>query len=151
MTHILVIEDDESVRLPIVDLLEAEGFTVTPAIDGKDGVAQARKSLPDLIISDIMMPVMDGHEAFEILQKDPVTAVIPFIFLTAKTDASDIRRGLGLGVDDYLTKPFDPEDLLDSIRTRINKHKRISEAAISAVSSDDFDHVPLSLCRVWAL
>ena len=137
MSKILILEDDENVRLPLVDLLESEGFTVVTAEDGKKGLSLARKEKPDLIVSDIMMPKMDGHAVFEALQGDPLTAVIPFIFLTAKTDPKDIREGLGLGVDDYLTKPFEHEDLLDSIRTRLEKYKRISEAALSA--DDDID------------
>ncbi|MGC9451804.1 MAG: LytR/AlgR family response regulator transcription factor [Oceanipulchritudo sp.] len=141
MSTILIMEDDESVRLPVVDLLEAEGFTVLTAEDGKKGIELARKEQPDLIISDIMMPEVDGYGVFETLQKDPHTAVIPFIFLTAKTDPSDIREGLGLGADDYITKPFEPEDLIDSINTRLEKYKRISEAALNADSNEEYEHI----------
>ena len=141
MTKILILEDDESVRLPVVDLLEAEGFTVVAAEDGKKGIELAHSEGPDLIVSDIMMPEVDGYGVFETLQKDPKTAVIPFIFLTAKTDPSDIREGLGLGVDDYITKPFEPDDLIDSINTRLEKYKRISDAALTADSNEEFEHI----------
>lgn len=141
MSKILILEDDENVRLPLIDLLEAENYTVLAAPDGKQGLELARKEKPDLIVSDIMMPELDGHAVFEALQKDPITAVIPFIFLTAKTDPSDIREGLGLGADDYLTKPFEQEDLLDSIQTRLNKYKKISEAALKADDNPEYDQI----------
>jgi two-component system LytT family response regulator len=141
MSKILILEDDENVRLPLIDLLEAENYEVFSAPDGKKGIELARKEKPDLIVSDIMMPELDGHGVFEALQKDPVTAVIPFIFLTAKTDPSDIREGLGLGADDYITKPFEQEDLLDSIQTRLNKYQRISEAALKADNNPDYDQI----------
>jgi two-component system LytT family response regulator len=141
MSKILILEDDETVRLPLIDLLEAENYTVIAAPDGKQGVELARREKPDLIVSDIMMPEMDGYAVFEALQKDPITAVIPFIFLSAKTDPSDIRVGLGLGADDYLTKPFEQEDLLDSIQTRLNKYQRISEAALKADDHPEYDQI----------
>lgn len=141
MTKILIMEDDANVRLPIVDLLEANGYNVIAAENGKEGVRLAGKEKPDLIISDIMMPELDGYGVFETLQRDPLTAVIPFIFLTAKTDPSDIREGLGLGVDDYITKPYEAEDLLDAITVRLNKHRKISEAALSADSNPDYDQI----------
>lgn len=141
MSKILILEDDENVRLPLIDLLEAENYTVLAASDGKQGVELARTEKPDLIVSDIMMPEMDGHAVFEALQKDPLTAVIPFIFLTARTDPADIREGLGLGADDYLTKPFEQEDLLDSIQTRLDKYRRISEAALKADDNPEYDQI----------
>jgi two-component system LytT family response regulator len=134
-------EDDATVRLPLIDLLEANNYEVIAAENGLSGVQLAIKEKPDLILSDIMMPEMDGYAAFEALQREPVTAIIPFIFLTAKTDPSDIREGLGLGADDYITKPFDSEDLLDAIYIRLNKYRKISEAALSADSNADFDQI----------
>ena len=134
-------EDDPSVLMPIVDLLEVEGYNVISAGNGAEGVELAKDEEPDLIVSDIMMPGMDGLEAFEKLQEDPHTAVIPFIFLTAKTDPKDVRAGLGLGADDYLTKPFEPEDLLNSIRIRLNKYKRISDAALTVTGKEDLDQI----------
>jgi two-component system LytT family response regulator len=141
MTKILFLEDDESVRLPVIDLLEAENYTVLSATDGRQGLELARREKPDLIISDIMMPELDGYGVFEALQKDPLTAVIPFIFLTAKTDSSDIREGLGIGADDYITKPFEHDDLLHSIQTRLDKYARISEAAVKADDNPDYDQI----------
>lgn len=141
MKNILILEDDENVRVPLEDLLSAEGFNVLTAPDGKQGLAIAKKEDPDLIVSDIMMPEMNGHEVFEALQADPLTAIIPFIFLTAKTDPSDIREGLGLGADDYITKPFEPEDLVQSIRTRLEKYQRISDAALTAESNENLDYI----------
>lgn len=138
---ILIIEDDPSVRMPIVDLLEAENYTVISAEDGEKGVDLAREEEPDLIVSDIMMPGMDGTEVFKVLQEDPHTAVIPFIFLTAKTDPSDIRTGLGLGADDYVTKPFEPDDLLNSIKVRLDKYRRISDAALNVTGNESPDQI----------
>lgn len=141
MTKILLLEDDPGVRLPVVDLLETANYTVLTAEDGRAGIELARKEKPDLIVSDIMMPEMDGYEVFEALQKDPLTAVIPFIFLTAKTDPADIREGLGLGADDYITKPFEPEALLDAVDTRLEKYRKISEAALKAEDNPDYDQI----------
>lgn len=141
MTTILILEDDENVRLPLVDLLEAENYKVIPAKDGKEGLEMAQTRKPDLIVSDIMMPEMDGYEVFAALQKDPLTAIIPFIFLTARTDPADIREGLGIGADDFITKPFEQDDLLEAIRVRLNKFKRISEAALAADSNPDYDQI----------
>lgn len=141
MTTILILEDDENVRLPLVDLLEAENYKVIAAKDGKEGLEMAQKRKPDLIVSDIMMPEMDGYEVFSALQKDPLTAIIPFIFLTARTDPADIREGLGLGADDFITKPFEQDDLLEAIRVRLNKFKRISEAALAADSNPEYDQI----------
>lgn len=127
--------------MPVVDLLEAEGYNVLSAEDGDKGVLIAREEEPDIIVSDIMMPGKDGIEVFKTLQEDIHTAVIPFIFLTAKTDPSDIRTGLGLGADDYVTKPFEPEDLLKSIRVRLEKYKRISSTALQVAGNESPDQV----------
>jgi two-component system, LytTR family, response regulator len=140
MTQILVLEDDEQIRLPLVDLLEANGYEVISATNGRDGIEMARKEDPELIISDIMMPEVDGYAVFEAMQSDPKTAIIPFIFLTAKTDISDIREGLGLGADDYITKPFQPRELLESIRVRLEKYERISQAATTIEKENDEEY-----------
>lgn len=138
---ILIMEDDPSVMMPLVDILEAEGYDVLQAEDGIQGVKLAKSEMPDLIVSDIMMPEMDGLQAFEELEKDPHTSVIPFIFLTAKADPMDIRKGLGLGADDYLTKPFEPEDLVKSIQTRLQKYQRISDAAVGVAGKEELDQI----------
>ncbi|KAF0095995.1 MAG: LytT family response regulator [Puniceicoccaceae bacterium 5H] len=141
MTKILVLEDDEQVRLPLVDLLEANGYEVLTAGDGREGIERARKDAPDLIISDIMMPDVDGFAVFEAMQSDPATAIIPFIFLTAKTDPADVREGLGLGADDYITKPFQPKDLLEAVRVRLEKYQRITSAATTFNENNDYDQI----------
>lgn len=141
MTTILIMEDDAGVRLPLEDLLEAHGYGVLTAENGREGIEMAKKHRPDLILSDIMMPDIDGYAAFEAIQSDPITAVIPFIFLTAKTDPGEIREGLGLGVDDYITKPFESKDLLDSVRTRLDKYERISNAALQMQENEELDQI----------
>lgn len=139
--RILVMEDDDNVRLPLVDLLEANGYEVDAVADGEAGMTRAKENLPDLIVSDIMMPKKDGFEVFDALQDEPKTAVIPFIFLSAKADPTEVREGLGLGADDYITKPFKNDDLLSSIKVRLEKFKRISEAATTLESEEDYDQV----------
>jgi len=141
MTRILVLEDDDSIRMPLVDLLEANGYEVEAAPNGRIGIEMAREETPDLIISDIMMPEVDGYAVFEAMQSDPHTAVVPFIFLTAKTDPADVREGLGLGADDYITKPFEARDLLESIRVRLEKFQRISDAAVNINDANEFDQI----------
>ncbi len=141
MTRILVIEDDEQVRLPLVDLLEINGFEVESAENGVAGIRLARANPPDLIISDIMMPEVDGYSVLEALQAGPETSVVPFLFLSAKTNATDIREGLGLGADDYLVKPYQANELLAAIRTRLEKHQRISRAAAQAATESKIDHI----------
>ena len=140
-TTILVIEDDDTVRLPLVDVLEANGYAVLAAENGRVGIQMARDGQPDLVLSDIMMPEVDGYGVFEALQDDPHTAIIPFIFLSAKTDPADIREGLGLGADDYLTKPFDVKDLLETIRTRMERYQKITDAAITFNEENEYEQI----------
>lgn len=122
MTKILVIEDDKSVRYNLVEMLMAEEFTAMGAPNGRQGVELAKKEQPDLIICDIMMPQMDGYSVLIQLREDPNTAKIPFIFLTAKADRTDLRLGMELGADDYLTKPFTRDELIAAIAIRLEKH-----------------------------
>lgn len=126
--NILVIEDNKDVRENTTELLELAGYQVTGAENGKVGVKMAKESLPDLIICDIMMPEMDGYDVLYYLSIDPKTSTIPFIFLTAKSDAHDFRKGMELGADDYLTKPFEEIDLLKAVERRLNKSTKIKEA-----------------------
>lgn len=123
MKKILVIEDNEDVRENTSDLLEIAKYEVFTAEDGKVGVQMARKVKPDVIICDIMMPELDGYGVLKLLSKHHTTASIPFIFLTAKTERTDIRKGMNLGADDYLTKPFNEQELLNAIKSRLKKHK----------------------------
>lgn len=118
---ILLIEDNLEVRENTAEILDLAGYDVNTAINGKEGVEMAQKSKPDLIICDIMMPELDGYGVLHILSKNEETAGVPFIFLTAKTEKADIRKGMNLGADDYLTKPFDDTDLLNAIEARMRK------------------------------
>ncbi len=125
MIKILVIEDDPETRDVIATILRDENFECTEAWNGELGIEIAKKTIPDLIICDIQMPKMDGFEVLTRLASDPETDDIPFIFLTGNTSHDDIRKGMKIGADDYLVKPFKVEDLLDAVRTRIRKKETI--------------------------
>ena len=127
--RILVIEDQEDVRENIVELLELSNYHVSSASDGKEGVKKALDSPPDLILCDIMMPGMDGYEVLYLLSKNPATSSLPFIFLTAKAEKQDFRKGMSMGADDYITKPFEEMDLLGAIERRLAKYSEISKAS----------------------
>lgn len=122
---ILLIEDNKEVRENIAEILELSKYQVFTAQNGKEGVELARKNKPDLIICDIMMPVLDGYGVLHLLSKNTDTASIPFIFLTAKADKNDFRKGMGMGADDYITKPFDDTDLLNAIESRLKKSETL--------------------------
>ena len=124
MQTILIIEDEESLRLTLADRLTMEGFRARTAADGKQGLVLAHEDPPDLILCDIMMPEMDGYAVFNALQADPSLASIPFIFLTAKSDPSQVRKGMALGADDYLCKPVAKADLLAAISTRLERKRQ---------------------------
>ncbi len=119
---IIIIEDDNTIRNNIAFFLEEKEFEVYTAEDGFQGIELIKKILPDLIICDIMMPIINGYELHEMLQKHISTATIPFIFLTAKTQKFEIRKGMNMGVDDYISKPFTLDELLSSINSRLKKH-----------------------------
>jgi PAS domain S-box-containing protein len=122
---ILLIEDDKTLRENTALFLRKKGYEVITAKDGEDGLNKIYEQLPALILCDIMMPKLNGHERFKILQKNPATSVIPFIFQTAKGEKEDIRTGMHLGADDYITKPYTYDELLISIETRLEKHRRL--------------------------
>ena len=122
MNKILVIEDEEPVLAGMSALLTAENFDVIAAENGKVGVKLAIKNQPELIICDVTMPELDGYGVLRELRQNPATAMIPFIFLTAKSTKSDLRQGMELGADDYLTKPFTRDELLGAIAARFKKH-----------------------------
>ncbi len=126
MKTILVIEDNAEMRENISEILELAAYRVISAENGKQGVEQALASTPDLIICDIMMPVLDGYGVLHLLAKNESTARIPFIFLSAKAERGDIRRGMELGADDYLAKPFDDSELLAAVESRLRKQERSS-------------------------
>ena len=121
MKRILLIEDNAEVRENTTEILSLANYEVLVAENGRLGVEMAKQQKPDLIICDIMMPELDGYGVLHILSKNEQTAAIPFIFLTAKTEKTDIRKGMNLGADDYLTKPFDDTDLLNAIEARFRK------------------------------
>ena len=118
---ILIIEDEDDIRNDLARALNLSGFNTLIAENGRVGVEVANKYKPDLIISDIMMPELDGFGVLDELQKDPSTNTIPFIFLTARTARDDVRGGMDLGADDYITKPFDIDELLRAIEKRMHK------------------------------
>ncbi|KAA5548650.1 response regulator [Adhaeribacter rhizoryzae] len=120
-TKILLIEDSQDIRENIAEILTLANYTVLEAENGKVGVELAKAELPDLIICDIMMPQLDGYGVLHMLSKNPATSGIPFIFLTAKSEKEDFRKGMNLGADDYLIKPFDDLELLDAIEMRLKK------------------------------
>ncbi|NJM26610.1 MAG: response regulator [Bacteroidia bacterium] len=141
MKRILLIEDNADVRENTGEILSLANYEVLTANNGKEGVERAQLELPDLIICDIMMPELDGYSVLHILSKNEKTSHIPFIFLTAKTEKSDIRRGMNLGADDYLTKPFDDTDLLNAIEARLKKHEMQSKTYEPSVEGfDKFIH-----------
>lgn len=124
MKTILIIEDNTDIRESCIEILELSGYAVLQSDNGKSGLNLALKYKPDLILCDIIMPEMDGYGVLFLLNKNEETADIPFIFLTAKTEWIDFRKGMEMGADDYLTKPFDDRELLHAVETRINKHQR---------------------------
>ncbi|GAK58019.1 response regulator receiver sensor signal transduction histidine kinase [Candidatus Vecturithrix granuli] len=127
MPNILVIEDEQHLRATIVQTLEFEGFKTFSAANGRLGVQLAQEHRPDLILCDILMPELDGYGVLAEIRNDPRTATIPFIFLTSKTTRQELRQGMNRGADDYLTKPFEVEDLLSAIRARLEKRQTLSE------------------------
>lgn len=121
MTTILVIEDENDLRSNIVKILRYEGYEVYDSADGFEGLQATRQHNPDLIICDVMMPGMDGFEVLSRMRDDPDMTLTPFIFLTAKAEKADMRQGMTLGADDYLTKPFTRDELLDAITARLER------------------------------
>lgn len=129
MKTILLIEDDMAVRENTAEILELSGYETLTAANGKSGIEKATQTCPDLIVCDIMMPETDGYGVLEALSKNKSTRSIPFVFLSAKTEHKEIRKGMNLGADDYLTKPFEEEDLLSAIESRLAKSAILSSAS----------------------
>src|SRR5215467_14689778 len=121
MKRILVIEDEPEMLRNLTTVLRLEQFRALPAENGRIGIELAKKEEPDLILCDVMMPELDGYGVIAALRADPETVAIPFIFLTAKGEKPDIRAGMNLGADDYLTKPVAKPDLLAAIRSRLER------------------------------
>ena len=114
---VLVVDDDPVIIRLLEVNFEMEGFEVVTAVDGMDGVEKCRATLPDIVVSDVMMPKLNGLELCVAIKTDPATDGIPVVLLSAKAQVADIRAGLDAGADDYVTKPFEPLDLID----RVNK------------------------------
>ena len=131
MKKILVIEDEPEMRRNITTILRLEGFQPIAAENGRVGVNVATKEKPDLILCDVMMPELDGYGVIKELHNEPATMNIPFIFLTAKGERTDVRSGMNLGADDYLTKPIDKGDLLRAINTRLSRAEQLSKREFS--------------------
>lgn len=133
MKKILVIEDNKEILENTAEILELSHYRVFAALNGKEGIEKALSSKPDLILCDIMMPELDGYGVLHMVQKNPELQNIPFIFLTAKTEKEELRKGMSLGADDYITKPFDPTDLLNAIESRLKKAEQINQRISSGV------------------
>jgi DNA-binding response OmpR family regulator len=136
MNTILLIEDNRDILENTAEILELAGYKVFTAEDGRTGVEKAIEHHPDLIISDIMMPVLDGFGVLHLVQKNPELAGTPFIFLTARTERSDFRKGMEMGADDYITKPFTDTELLNAVESRLKKAERIKSHVISIAETE---------------
>ena len=141
MTTILLIEDNDLIRNNTAEILELTGYAVQTAENGKIGVEKALADKPDLVICDIMMPVLDGYGVLHIFNKNPNLAGVPFIFLSAKIERSDFRKGMELGADDYLTKPFEESELLSAIEGRLNRFRNVGDTATT--NQPQPGHLPL--------
>ncbi|MCZ7603235.1 MAG: response regulator [Melioribacteraceae bacterium] len=127
MKKILIVEDEEIVRSNIAEILESENFEVIETDNGISAIKSLENSLPDLIISDIMMPGIDGYDLVKYIQSNPVTSGIPIILLTARSETRDIRMGMQYGADDYITKPFKANDLISAVKTRLQKQSNFKQ------------------------
>ena len=139
MNKILIIEDQPQMRRNLAFILQMEKFDVVTAENGREGLELARQHKPDLILCDVMMPELDGHAVLQSLRAEPATATLPFIFLTAKGDKLDVRQGMNLGADDYLTKPVGREDLLAAVRTRLARQDAHQAEVRSAKGNGGFN------------
>ncbi|MBE9012715.1 response regulator [Pseudanabaenaceae cyanobacterium LEGE 13415] len=144
MKTILVIEDEQTVRESILDLLEAEGFQGIGGENGNVGVQLAQKHHPDLILCDVMMPDLDGFSVLAQLRKSPDTAGIPFIFLSACSTKANLRQGMELGADDYLTKPCTSSDLLGAVTGRLAKYEALTRQLARRVESVKAERIETS-------
>lgn len=141
--RILVIEDDARLRSQCVELLKLEGYDVAEAKNGREGVERARHAVPDLIICDITMPEMNGHRVLETLRAEAATANVPFVFLTGWSEQQDVRTGMNLGADDYLTKPVVPDELFASVQARLRRAEQA--AATRAAARPNVEPTPAQL------
>ncbi len=137
MKKVLLIEDDSILRENTAELLELSNYEVLTAANGKIGIETAVRELPNIIVCDIMMPEVDGYGVLEALSKNASTNLIPFIFLSAKTERKDIRKGMNLGADDYITKPFSEIELISAIESRLAKVAILRETAAPSTLQKD--------------
>jgi DNA-binding response OmpR family regulator len=128
MKKILLIEDNPEIRENMAEILDLAGYEVLTSENGKEGVALAIKEKPNLILCDIMMPVLDGYGVLHMIQKNAELQNVPFIFLTAKSERNEIRKGMEMGADDYITKPFDGTELLNAIEVRLRKSEQLKQS-----------------------
>ena len=135
---LLVIEDQPDVRENIAELLELAGHRVLQAANGIEGVRQAKLHLPDLVLCDIMMPELDGYGVAEVLSRQPETSSIPFLFLTAKAERQDFRKGLALGAVDYITKPFESHELIEAVGLRLKQQRPSTPAKAQQTAWDNW-------------
>ncbi|MBN1259310.1 MAG: response regulator [Anaerolineae bacterium] len=141
--HILVVEDHQLLLEAIEDLLKVAGYEVSTAANGNDALELMRRFTPDLILSDITMPKMDGYELYETVRENPEWIRIPFIFLTARGERRDVLKGKALGAEDYIVKPFDTEELLVAIDSRLGRAQAIQRA-----SDQEFEHLKQQILNV---
>jgi len=142
---ILLVDDDQAILEGVADLLRLYGYTVLTAVDGREAIVQMQSETPAIIISDIMMPDMDGYEFFDEVRSNAAWTAIPFIFLTARGQPKDVRLGNMLGADAYLTKPFDPEDLIVLVQSRL---KRIKDIQVS--TQNDVERMKQQLITIFS-
>jgi two-component system sensor histidine kinase/response regulator len=145
MVTVLVVDDDPTILDSVTDLLRISGYRILSATNGVEGLRTMQTNTPDLIIADIMMPEMDGYQFYEAVRENPAWTPIPFIFLTARGERKDIRRGYMLGADQYLTKPFEAEDLLVAVEKRLERVR-----AIQAVTKDEVEQVKQQLLTIFS-
>jgi DNA-binding response OmpR family regulator len=138
MKKVLVIEDNLQVRDNLAEILELANYQVFRAENGKEGVVMAIREIPDIILCDIMMPVLDGYGVLHLVKKNMTLCNVPFVFMSAKADRTEVRKGMDLGVDDYLTKPFDETDLLNVIETRLKKAEMANPKNQAPAETNDF-------------
>ncbi|MFB5944547.1 response regulator [Albibacterium profundi] len=138
---VLVIEDHDDIRESIIEILEMADYNVMSAGDGKAGFELALKHTPDLILCDIMMPILDGYGVLYLLGKHEATAHIPLIFLTAKVERADIRKAMDMGADDYLTKPFDDMELLNAVESRLKKRRNYNVESVKLTTTQELESV----------
>ncbi|MBX2922758.1 MAG: response regulator [Chitinophagaceae bacterium] len=129
---ILIIDDNNELRENTAELLSLGGYKTITAENGKKGVSMILNEKPDLVVCDIMMPELDGYGVLHLVRKNPEMENIPFIFLTAKTERGDFRKGMEMGADDYLTKPFEEHELMNAIESRLRKHELLNKKYASS-------------------